>query len=202
LVYDTGSTDGTIEIVRSFPSVILVEMGVLNKYQLGACRNLMMEATKTKWAWQVDGDEYYPASSVEEFLKHDMPEGKKLGFTQFFDVGWDGANFRALPKFSRAALLDSSARYSGAYPFENPDIFDHSELFHYFPESVIGYHLHHLVRSEKDEDVYLRMRKRGQFCMMSKEVPLEHVLEIDFGEERWHNSYLEYLRRRDASSQS
>lgn len=204
-VYDTGSMDGTIGIVKSFPSVTLVEKGELDRFQLGECRNEMMRNTKTPWVWQIDGDEYYPASSLAAMLKYDMPEGKRLGFTLFWEVNWDGKNFRAIArkekqhlspvKFSRAAVLWHEARYSGGYPFENPDVFDHSELFHYFPDEVVGYHLHHLLRSNRDDEVYLRTRKRNQFCMMEREVDLGEVLEIPF-EGEWENPYIDYLRRK------
>lgn len=197
LVMDTGSTDLTISIIKSFPSVVLIEKGEQDRWGLGECRNEMMSMLETDWAWQIDGDEYYPKQSIEAFLKHDMPDGKKLGFTLFYDVGWDGARFRTLTPFSRAAILDSSARYSGDYPFENPDIFNYSELFYYFPDAVWGTHLHHLVRSSEDEKVYLRIQKRHQFSMMDRKVEFGEALEIPF-EGDWENPYLDYLRRKIA----
>ena len=211
-VYDTGSTDGTLEIIKSFPTVTLVEMGVLDRFQLGDCRNEMMRATKTPWVLQQDGDEYYPPSSLKQMLNFSMPEGKKLGFTLFYETGWDGKNFRAIAKreqqhltsvkFNRAAVLWHEARYSGGYPFENPDVFDNSELFHYFPDEVVGYHLHHLLRSSKDDEVYLRKQKRDQFCLMDREVELGEVLDIEFQGD-WSNPYLDYLKgRKNETSKS
>jgi len=139
-------------------------------------------------------------------LNFSMPEGKKLGFTLFYETGWDGKNFRAIAKreqqhltsvkFNRAAILWHEARYSGGYPFENPDVFDCPEMYYYFPDSIVGYHLHHLRRSKLDNEVYLREQKRDQFCMQDREVELGGILEIDFDEKKWPNPYLDYLKGR------
>lgn len=197
LVFDTGSTDSTIQIVKSFPTVSLIEKGELDPHELCECRNEMMEMTQTPWVWQVDGDEFYPASSIEIFLKYEMPIGKKLGFTYFVDVGWDGKNFRQYTAFNRVAILPREARYFAerGYPFETPDLFYNEKLFHYFPNEVMGYHLHHLTRSSQDEEVYLRMQKKDQFSMMDQNHPLGEVLQIKF-EGNWPNPYLEWLKNR------
>lgn len=193
LVFDTGSTDATASIVKQFPSVTLVEKGELNKHQLGECRNEMVAMSKTDWFLQQDGDEYYPPQSLKHFMSAEMPKGKKVGFTLIWNVDWDGQNFRALNKFSRVAVLWHEAKYAGAYPYENPDLFDHRELFHYFPHEVEGFHLHKLVRSSKDAEVYLRLRKQHQFSMMNKKVEMQRVLNLPFAGS-WPNPYLEYLQ--------
>lgn len=195
LVFDTGSTDSTIEIVRHFSNATLVEKGKLNPRELCECRNEMMEMTLTPWVWQIDGDEYYPPSSIEALLNHEMPPGKKLGFTRFLDVGWDGANFRAYPPFNRVAILAQEARYSDdiygrGYPFETPDLFRNNELFYYLGDDVLGYHLHHLDRSTKDAEVYLRKQKQHQFSMQDRKVPLGEILEIPFEKVHWPNPYI------------
>lgn len=195
-VFDTGSTDSTIQIVKSFPMVTLVEKGELNPHELCECRNEMMEMSQTPWVLQVDGDEFYPESSIEALLKCEMPVGKKVGFVRFLDVGWDGENFRAYEPFSRVAILAQEARFydnvaSRGYPFETPNLFHDKSLFHYFPDSITGYHLHHLSRSSRDEEVYLREGKKNQFSMQNREIPFREVLKIPFGKLRWTNPYLE-----------
>ena len=194
-VFDTGSTDKTIEIIKSFPNVTLVEKGELNPKELCECRNEMMEMTQTPWVWQVDGDEFYPAKAVRALLKCSMPASKKVGFMRFLDVGWDGENFREYSPFSRVAILAQEARFydnvaNFGYPFETPNLFHDKSLFHYFPDPITGYHLHHLERSSKDAEVYLREDKRHQFSMLDKEIPLGSVLKIPFGRIRWENPYL------------
>ena len=192
-VYDTGSTDKTIEIVKSFPTVTLVEKGPLNPMQLMQCRNEMMEQTKTPWAFQVDGDEFYPEKSIKALLKCKMPAGKKVGFTHLLDVGWDGDNFRAYLPFARVAILAKEARFEDTvanhgYPFEIPTLFLNEAFYHYFPDKVSGFHLHHLLRSSRDEDVYLRVEKRHRFSMMDKKIPLGKIIKLPF-QEKWSNPY-------------
>lgn len=195
LIFDTGSTDSTIDIIRGFSHPVLVEKGKLNPQELCECRNEMMEMTETPWVLQVDGDEFYPLSSIVALVGRAMPTGKKLGFTRFLDVDWDGKNFRAYPPFNRAAVLAQEARYSDTiaghgYPFEAPDLFQDNRLFHYLGDDVLGYHLHHLARSSQDAEVYLRKQKQHQFSMRDKDIALGEVLEIPFGELRWPNPYL------------
>lgn len=203
-VFDTGSTDSTIQIVKSFPSVTLVEKGVLNPMELCECRNEMMEMTQTQWVLQVDGDEFYPAKSVRALLEQEMPAGKKVGFTRFLDVGWDGQNFREYSPFSRVAILAQEARFydnvaNFGYPFEIPNLFHDKSLYHYFPDDITGFHLHHLSRSSKDAEVYLRQEKQHKFSMMDKDQPLGKVLEIPFGKSNWFNPYFAKEKKKKGS---
>lgn len=193
LVFDHGSTDNTIDIIRGFPQVKLLERGNMDPAALGRERQIMTEMAETKWCLQIDGDEYYPPASLEALLKHEMPEGKKAGFVYMEDASWDGEDFRAFPPFNRLALFPRGTPWGGHYPFDVPAVFGLPELFHYFPGDVVAYHLHHLVRSSKDEEVYLRMRKRHQFCMQDHDLELGQVLNIEF-EGNWPNPYLDYLR--------
>ena len=194
LVFDTGSTDSTIEIIKEFPSVKLVKKGELSPMGLMECRNEMMEMTETPWVWQVDGDEFYPEKSIRALLKCEMPVDKRVGFTYFYDVGWDGKDFRAYLPFHRVAILDREARYRDdvvkqGYPFETPSTFQDWSLFYHLPLDVMGYHLHHLERSSKDSEVYLRQDKRHKFSLQERGTPLGDVLKIQFGRKRWANPY-------------
>ena len=51
MVYDTGSTDGTIEIVKSIqsPKIELKEIGNVSAEEFSGLRQEMMEQTKTNW---------------------------------------------------------------------------------------------------------------------------------------------------------
>jgi glycosyltransferase involved in cell wall biosynthesis len=77
LIVDTGSTDGTAEILRAIKAAFPEKNIVLNEFQLpdstkwscnkridgnqklAHCRKWMVEQTKTKLIWLVDGDEVY-----------------------------------------------------------------------------------------------------------------------------------------------
>ncbi len=68
LVYDTGSTDKTVEIIKSIsnPKVILEQKGRVNKKQYTRLRQEMLERTKTFWFLILDGDEVWSRKSIKE----------------------------------------------------------------------------------------------------------------------------------------
>ena len=67
MVYDTGSTDQTLEIVSSIQDekIKLVRKEGSSRQDLTLYRNEMMDRTETEWAMLVDGDEVYPSHAVE-----------------------------------------------------------------------------------------------------------------------------------------
>jgi glycosyltransferase involved in cell wall biosynthesis len=56
IVVDTGSTDGTLDIVRSFPNVKIVEFAWCDDFS--AARNAGLEQMESDWVLWVDADEY------------------------------------------------------------------------------------------------------------------------------------------------
>ncbi len=67
-VYDTGSKDKTVQIIKSIdsPKIIFVEKGEKNSRDLVNLRNEMMEKTKTPWFLLLDGDEVWPKETIVE----------------------------------------------------------------------------------------------------------------------------------------
>jgi glycosyltransferase involved in cell wall biosynthesis len=63
IIFDTGSTDKTVEIIKQIKSskIIFFEKGKVNQQKLIALRNEQIKMTKTKWFMIVDGDEVYPS---------------------------------------------------------------------------------------------------------------------------------------------
>lgn len=70
LLYDTGSSDNTTRIIRTFssPKIIFEEKGNVNAKMLAQLRSEQIKRTKTKWLWVVDGDEIYPEDTIQEIL--------------------------------------------------------------------------------------------------------------------------------------
>lgn len=62
LIYDTGSTDKTVEIIKQIKSekIFLQKKGKVNPKELIVLRNEQIQMTKTKWFMILDGDEAYP----------------------------------------------------------------------------------------------------------------------------------------------
>lgn len=71
LVYDTGSTDATVEIVKElahqYPEkIIFEEKGECDKQRHTELRQEMIEKTKTEWFMILDGDEVWTKRALEE----------------------------------------------------------------------------------------------------------------------------------------
>lgn len=63
LVLDNGSSDGTIEIAKSFPNVTLVEHPFIG---FGPLKNLAAQKAKHNWILSIDSDEIVPPSLIKE----------------------------------------------------------------------------------------------------------------------------------------
>lgn len=71
LVFDTGSTDKTVEIVKSIksPKIVLEERGVVDRGGLVSLRQEQLERTKTDWFLILDGDEIWPEKEFKKMLQ-------------------------------------------------------------------------------------------------------------------------------------
>lgn len=183
IVSDTGSTDNTIDRVKSAgfqERLDLYEKGPLPPHQLGECRQWMQEVAKEKFGathiFLVDGDELYPKKYLRFIQDFPMPENALSGFT------W-GKEIRQLDNgelcflslngedvgLSRQAIISVDSKWSGVYPFESPSTYDPGNPLNYYwksPDDTYHFfHLHQTVRSSRDADVYIRMQKQKQFGM-------------------------------------
>ena len=71
IIFDTGSTDRTVQIVHEliyqYPDKIIFEQkGVCDKVRHTALRNEMIRRTTTKWFMLLDGDEIWSDESMKE----------------------------------------------------------------------------------------------------------------------------------------
>ena len=71
LVYDTDSTDRTVEIIKSIKDkkIDFEKKGEVDADQLVKLRQEQIEKTTTEWFLIVDGDEIWPKKTIEEFKK-------------------------------------------------------------------------------------------------------------------------------------
>jgi glycosyltransferase involved in cell wall biosynthesis len=67
IVNDTGSTDKTIEIVKSFPKTVLMQSEWIGDFAYS--RNLSFEKATCSWILWMDADDYVPPDQVEAFNK-------------------------------------------------------------------------------------------------------------------------------------
>ena len=80
IIFDTGSGDKTVDIIKSYRStkIIFEEKGNVNPEQLSSLRYEQIKRTKTDWFWVVDGDEIYPQITIREILDG-INQNKYLG---------------------------------------------------------------------------------------------------------------------------
>jgi glycosyltransferase involved in cell wall biosynthesis len=67
IVNDTGSTDKTIEIVKSFPKTVLMQSEWIGDFAYS--RNLCFEKATCSWILWMDADDYVPPDQVQAFNK-------------------------------------------------------------------------------------------------------------------------------------
>lgn len=70
LLYDTGSSDRTVEIIKTFKSkkIIFEEKGKVNTKGLVQLRREQLSRTKTDWFLILDGDEIWPQVTKDELM--------------------------------------------------------------------------------------------------------------------------------------
>lgn len=68
LVTDTGSTDKTLDIIKSIasPKIKFTQVPTSSASDVTRVREDQLKETKTPWVWIVDGDEVYPKITAEE----------------------------------------------------------------------------------------------------------------------------------------
>jgi len=71
LIYDTGSTDKTVEIIKTIKSkkIIFEEKGEVNAKGLTLLRKEQLARTKTEWFLILDGDEIWPEQTKKELVE-------------------------------------------------------------------------------------------------------------------------------------
>lgn len=164
VVYDTGSTDGTKEIIKeNFTNVKLVELDIKDLYEIG---ELKTEIFKTAGypVLKIDGDEYYPREVLKYFSELDVASDKAMGFVPQWTVGVreNGNLYRRETKWTDALFFEETT-WHNHYPFEGNSLWDSKDKHFRTSEDMVGFHLHHLRRSSKDEETFFRTDKKDWY---------------------------------------
>lgn len=71
LIFDTGSKDNTLEIIKTIesPKIVLEEKGSVDLNRYITLRQELVDKTDTDWFLQLDGDEVWPKDSIESLVK-------------------------------------------------------------------------------------------------------------------------------------
>ena len=82
MVWDTGSTDNTVSIIKSIPSpkITFVEYGPIDAPGHFKVRQEMLEKTKADWMIMLDGDEIWPDDAIKRTINTIKAEGNKYEY--------------------------------------------------------------------------------------------------------------------------
>lgn len=83
LVWDSGSTDKTVEIIKEIikikgNKIEFREVGLVNKYQFSKMRQKMLDESKCDWILILDGDEIWWEGSIKKLVNEIKIKGDKI----------------------------------------------------------------------------------------------------------------------------
>lgn len=83
LVWDSGSTDKTVEIIKEIKKIKgnkieFREVGLVNKYQFPKMRQKMLDESKCDWILILDGDEIWWEDSIKKVVRKISTEGVEI----------------------------------------------------------------------------------------------------------------------------
>lgn len=188
IIWDTGSTDNTKQIIESIKSdkIIFKPIGPVNKKEFGNIRNQMLKETRADWVWILDGDEIWPQTSSIRLLKE---IGNAFDNIQSFCVrpinfvgdiryvhpetfaGQTPHGPKGLKGFFSTRIfrrnipgLHAAGDYGKESFYDNNNLTLRERINHvkYFP-NIYYWHMDYLPRSScwvKDKEVMMRAKKR------------------------------------------
>lgn len=202
IVFDTGSTDRTAEIIKIFKTdkLIFEEKGIADKSRISALRNEQVKMTKTPWIWIVDGDEVYPYKTVRAILeilkKGEVFEGiivhryDLLGDIYHYQEETVGSYNQFGIKGHYVLRLINRERIKnlqvlGNYPVEyyadgkGKSIKTHCrDRFAFIEERI--FHAMYLRRSSIEDSKHMILNRKKPKVEIGKEIPTEDLPEVFF----------------------
>lgn len=207
MVFDTGSTDGTVAVVRAlakeYPGKILLEeKGASDESRHTQLRQEMLLRTKTEWVLILDGDEIWTNRGVTEALEAIRSrEGVEFVLAPYYNCVGDifhdyvrqGA-FRTLGRSVRVAprllRVSDRLRWEGQYGHDTLMYGNQRAEFDAANSVVLTqkfWHLTHLQRSSSDAGVYSsggdrNDKRRPTWLGIGKAIkePVPEVFDVEF----------------------
>lgn len=189
LVYDTGSTDATLDRIASIRSdkIEVVHTTFTTPQELCELRNEMVERTTTEWSMVVDGDEIYPARAVQrigEEIVRVPPTVHRIVMNRKHFAG--SFNFLSPTHPVGRIFRTSRIRWRGVSGGTETPYLRHDPTAPWkgfsmrLPKDVFFFHCHNLVRSSRDAELgSLRKWRRPSFPALPYFGPWPESLELD-----------------------
>lgn len=171
VIYDVGSTDGTIDVIKHFASnedaeVVVEELPMVEPKAQLAYRNAMIAEARSDYYLLVDGDEVWPTVSFQLLFSefpHFVKSGKLFGIVNRIEVCDDLKHAWNPDKFTpHHRLYHRTALWRGTHPGEYSDPEQKPANEYRFDELVSVYHFHALTRSPMDKMVPRRLQRRAK----------------------------------------
>jgi len=115
LIYDTGSSDNTIRVIKSInsPKIVFKTFIVDNSKKLVSLRRQQLKQTKTPWLWMIDADEVYPKITCLEIVSAIKNSSKLEGIiVKRFDLLGDVFHYQPDEKVGGYNLFGKTAHHS------------------------------------------------------------------------------------------
>lgn len=163
LVFDTGSTDNTVAIIKqlqlTYPhKIIFEEKGSADKVRHTELRQEMIERTKTGWFMVLDGDEVWKKEGLLEAIQV-MNAGVYDGIkSNFYECVGDVYHTHYKQSYTTARFIkNADVCWKGSYnedaPYtKNGELFFETKKIYLLKQKF--WHLTHLARSSKDREDY------------------------------------------------
>lgn len=172
VIYDVGSTDGTQEVVQHFAQneqnaeVVVEFLPMVEPKAQIAYRNAMIADAKSDYYMLVDGDEVWPAVSMQllfaqfpDFVKSERPFGivNRVEVCRDLKSAWDPNEFTPHHR-----LYHRTAIWRGTHPGEYSEPKQRPSREYTFDELATVYHFHGATRSPMDLTVPRREGRRSK----------------------------------------
>lgn len=167
VIYDIGSTDGTIDVIQKFHKeeegkveFYIRYLPMLDPDIQGIFRNSMIAEAKRDWYFILDGDELYKRQELNSFLQDFDPTEKKIyGVGKRYEFNLDiTKRYETIRSHHR--LYHRSAIWKGTHPGEEPCTQQKSTTE--FNIDLLTYHMHNTLRTPDEQQVPGRIKRKSQ----------------------------------------
>lgn len=177
LIYDTGSTDKTVEIIKEIQKIkgdkiVFKEVGAVDKNEFTKVRQEMLEESDCDWILIVDGDEIWSDGSIKKITEKINKDGKKLNgivvpyYVALGDIYHyqeeKAGRYQLLKRIGHLSLRALNKKIPGLHvglPYGTEGFYDEGNEQIHEGENVVYlntpyFHLTHLIRSSKKNDKF------------------------------------------------